>query len=131
MNKPNFLIIGALKAGTTSLFNYLMQHPQIYMSPVKEPKFFALVGEYLDPKKREILGKCVVDIEEYRALFDNVTTEKAIGEASAIYLSSRRAPGRIQHYILNVKLIAILRDPVERAYSHFLHNVRKYVVYAW
>ena len=127
MTMPNFLIIGAMKAGTTSLFNYLKQHPQIYMSPVKEPRFFAIEGEDLhfgeeDPRSRVWAGS-VTTIDDYKALFDGVTAEKAIGEASPLYLCSSKASERIQYYLPNVRLIAILRHPVDRAFSHFLHRV--------
>ena len=69
MTMPNFLVIGAAKSGTTSLYFYLKQHPQIYMSPVKEPRFFALQGEQPDFRgpddQREINRKCVTNIEAY------------------------------------------------------------------
>ena len=119
MTMPNFLIIGAQKAGTTSLYQYLDQHPQIYMSPIKEPNFFATEGDIPDPRRPS-----VNDIEAYRELFRGVSHEKAVGEASPWYLYSQRAPGRIKHHVPDARLIAILRDPVERAYSQFLHFVR-------
>lgn len=128
MTMPNFLIIGAAKAGTTALYQFLKQHPQIYMSSLKEPHFFAFEGETLDFQgPRDQLGvehMLITDIEPYRALFQKVSQETAIGEASAMYLYSPKAPERIQHHIPDAKLIAILRDPVERAYSSFLHLVR-------
>lgn len=127
MTMPNFLIIGAAKAGTTAAYRYLQQHPQIYMSPHKEPRFFALEGKPLDfrgPGDRSRF-RFVTDIESYRALFDDVTDEIAIGEASPWYLYVPQAPERIVRYLPNVKLIAILREPVERAYSNFLHAVRE------
>lgn len=127
MTMPNFFIIGAAKSGTTSLYHYLSQHPQIYTSPLKEPRFFALEGERLDfrgPGDREALRSSVTDIEAYRALFDGVTDEIAIGEASPVYLYSPKAPERIRHYVPEAKFIAVLRDPAERAYSGFLHLVR-------
>lgn len=119
MTMPNFLIIGAQKAGTTSLYHYLDQHPQIYMSPIKEPNFFSTEGDKPDPRRPS-----VNDIEAYRELFRGVSNEKAIGEASPWYLYSLRAPGRIKYHVPDARLIAILRDPVERAYSQFLHFVR-------
>lgn len=127
MTLPNFLIIGAAKAGTSSLYYYLKQHPQIYMPSSrtqKEPDFFALEGqtlEYPGPKGIFKINNRITDIETYRALFSNVTNEIAIGEASTLYIYSKKAPGRIKHYIPNTKLIAILRDPIERAYSHYLY----------
>lgn len=128
MTMPNFLIIGAMKAGTTALYTYLEQHPQVYMSPIKEPNFFAFEGErmsFLAPQDQEGINRTsVTDIEAYQALFKGVTNEKAIGEASHWYLYSPKAPGRIHHHIPRAKLITVLRDPVERAYSQFLHFVR-------
>ncbi|MEQ9359219.1 sulfotransferase family protein [Coleofasciculus chthonoplastes] len=137
MTMPNFLIIGAMKSGTTSLYNYLKQHPQIYMSPVKEPKFFALEGEKLYPGYQEnqtfewrgsggltrIEG--IRDIEIYRQLFTEVSQEKAIGEASPLYIYIPKAVERIKYYIPEAKLIAILRHPVDRAYSHFINWVQR------
>lgn len=126
MPMPNFLLIGAAKAGTSSLFYYLKQHPQIYM-PIsgyqKEPDFFALEGEKLEypgPNGIFKMKNRITDIDSYRALFDDVTTEKAIGEASTLYIYSEKAPQRIKHYIPDAKIIAILRDPAERAFSHYL-----------
>jgi Sulfotransferase family len=124
---PNFLIIGAAKGGTTSLYYYLNQHPQIYMSPVKEPRFFALEGEDLNfnnPDKG-INETSITTLEEYCALFKNVKDEVAIGEASPLYLYSVKAADRIKHYIPDIKLIAVLRDPAERAYSCYMHLVRE------
>ncbi|MGB8703293.1 MAG: sulfotransferase [Thermosynechococcaceae cyanobacterium] len=122
MNLPNFLIIGAGKSGTTALYNYLKQHPQIYMSPVKEPKFFALEDENLTVNgPGSHLFQPITNYEEYCRLFQGVTDEIAIGEASTIYLYVPKASERIKHYIPEVKLVAILRHPVDRAYSSFMH----------
>ncbi len=124
MPLPNFLILGAMKAGTTSLYRYLSQHPQIYMSPVKEPRFFAPESHSATATQtgdRPVKSSFVGDLDAYRALFDGVTTETAIGEASPIYLYSPNAPGRIRHQLPDVKLIAVLRHPAERAFSHYLH----------
>jgi hypothetical protein len=125
---PNFLLIGAAKSGTTSLYHYLRQHPHIYMSPVKEPKFFCFEGDrpnFQGPgDEEEINRKCVTTIEAYRALFREVADETAVGEASSMYLYYSKAPERIRHHIPGVRLIAVLRNPVERAYSSYLHCVR-------
>lgn len=125
---PNFLIIGAAKAGTTSLYEYLKQHPQIWMSPVKETNFFALEGETLNfcgPGDQDYINRfSVTKIEDYLNLFQGASNQVAIGEVSPLYLYSPKAPNRIQQYIPEIKLIAILRNPVERAYSSFLHLIR-------
>jgi hypothetical protein len=125
---PNFLIIGVAKSGTASLYHYLNQHPQVYMCPIKEPNFFALEGERPDfhapDSERRINRWSVTDMHSYRALFDGASTEEAIGEASPMYLYSSSAPDRIRRYIPGVRLIAVLRNPVDRAYSSFMHLIR-------
>ena len=122
MKMPNFMIIGAAKAGTTALYKYLEEHPQIFMSPQKEPRFFALEGEKIDFRGPGAMTRFryVTDIETYRLLFKNVSNELAIGEASTWYLYIPKAAKGIRHYLPNVKLIVMLRDPVQRAYSNFL-----------
>jgi len=130
MIMPNFLIIGAMKAGTTSLHDYLNQHPQIYMSPVKEPRFFALeedkkLASEIENSDGLLWYGSITHLVDYQALFESVTVEQAIGETSPLYLAwSDKASRRIKHHIPHVKLIAILRNPVDRAYSHFSHNVK-------
>jgi hypothetical protein len=125
---PNFLVVGAAKAGTTSLYYYLSEHPQIYMSSMKEPKFFAFEGEtpnFRGPgDEEEINRKCVTTVDAYRALFEEATEETAVGEASSLYLYYPKAPERILHHAPDAKLIAVLRNPVDRAYSSYLHCVR-------
>lgn len=85
MTMPNFLIIGAMKSGTTALY-YLEQHPEIYMSPVKEPNFFACEGERavrrLPGDPVGVSRAAVTDLNSYRELFDRTAGEKAFGEAS-------------------------------------------------
>lgn len=124
---PNFLIIGTQKAGTTAINYYLKEHPQIYMSPTKEPGFFDFEGEsvnFCGPGDEYSYRFAINDISAYRNLFRNVNDEVAIGEATTWYLQSIKAPERIKYYIPNVKLIVILRNPVDRAYSAFLHAMR-------
>jgi hypothetical protein len=116
MTMPNFLIVGAMKSGTTALYYYLEQHPDVYMSPVKEPNFFS--------QGPENAAGAVTHIGAYRDLFGGVSGETAIGEASHSYLYEPRAAAEIKRFIPGAKLIAILRNPVDRAYSHFLHMVR-------
>jgi hypothetical protein len=126
MRMPNFLLIGAAKCGTTALYEYLKQHPEIYFSPAKEPRFFALDGQPLNfggPGHERANRVSINDLATYQALFDGVRAEKAFGEASPLYISHPRAPERIQHYVPDMKMIAILRDPVERAYSGYLMHV--------
>jgi hypothetical protein len=128
MRMPNFIIIGAAKSGTTSVYRYLQQHPLVYMSPLKETNFFAYEGQTLKFRwwgepPISILHS-ITDINAYCAQFRDVSNELAIGEASPLYLYHQTAAARIQHYLPNAKLIAILRHPVERAFSHFTHLIR-------
>ena len=119
---PNFLIIGAEKCGTTALYHYVRQHPQVYMSPSKETGFFGAGGKKgRSPAPGHLPTRHITDIDDYRALFQGVSEEIAIGEASPYYMYSARALGSIRQHIPDARLIAILRDPVERAYSNYLH----------
>lgn len=114
---PNFLIIGAQKAGTTALYHYLKQHPQVYISPVKEPHFFSFEGEEANGRAH------ITDINAYRSLFEGVSDETAIGEASPSYIYIPQSSERIRHYVPDAKLIAVLRNPADRAYSNFLYAI--------
>ena len=136
MTLPNFLIFGVQKAGTTSIYNYLREHPQVYMSPWKETEFMGRKPlsdkEYAalsDEQKKTRGGRNqILRIEDYRALFDGVTDEIAIGEASPNYLFlHEQAVPQIQKHVPDAKLIAVLRNPVERAYSDYLMHVRDVV----
>jgi hypothetical protein len=118
---PNFLIIGAAKSGTTSLYQYLDQHPEIYMSPFKEPNFFSAMCV---PKELAHLIRIITDLEEYQKLFDGVTKEKAFGEATTYYLTYPQVAEKIYQHIPKAKLIAILRNPAERAYSAFTYALQ-------
>ncbi|WP_239651509.1 sulfotransferase [Neosynechococcus sphagnicola] len=124
---PNFLIIGAAKAGTTALHTYLQQHPQIFMTPDKETNFFAYQGETLDFQgvgDTAINQFSVTDLVTYQQLFAGVKDEIAIGEACPLYLYHPQAPQRIAEHLPGVRLIVILRNPADRAYANFLHLVR-------
>ena len=129
MTMPNFFIIGAQKAGTTSLYHYLSQHPQVYMSPTKEPFFF---DHEIDARGEVVRRKFpghrqpprFRNIEEYRALFQGVQDERAIGEATPLYIYVPEVPWRLQKYAPDARAVALLRNPADRAYSAFLHAVR-------
>ncbi|MGJ3250096.1 MAG: sulfotransferase family protein [Elainellaceae cyanobacterium] len=135
MNKPNFLVIGAAKSGTTSLYHYLNQHPDIYMSPQKELNFFALQPiDNIDDNPVDSDGKwrydwlyenAITDLDAYHRQFDGVTSETAIGEASPLYLYSSTVPKLIRRYRPDMKLIVILRNPVDRAFSHYMQYVQR------
>lgn len=126
---PNFLIIGAAKSGTTSLYHYLKDHPDIFMSPVKETNFFLGDGKTapeeigLDGRSRSLTR--IATLADYSALFQNAVREKARGEASPKYLYYPEAAQRIKALLPDVQIIAVLRHPVDRAYSAFLHHLRE------
>ena len=114
---PNFFMVGAAKAGTTSLHAYLSRHPQVFMSAVKEPHYFAdfEVSPELDNFLPVIRSR-----REYHDLFSNSDGYIAVGEASPSYLCDPRAAERIKSAIPRAQIIISLRNPVERAYSHYL-----------
>ncbi len=119
-NMPNFFIVGTVKGGTTSLYEYLKQHPQVFMASPKEPHFFS----NLKPSQ-EYLGKRVVSNRaDYLSLFKEASHFNAVGEASTSYLWEKETPYRIKKCIPNAKIIIILRDPIDRAFSHYLMDVR-------
>lgn len=123
---PDFLIIGAPKSGTTSLYHYLTQHPQIFMSSNKEPYFFAFEGSrptFCGPGDEQawINAQSVVNLSDYQQLFTKARDDQQCGEASTMYLYVKESCDRIYHYIPQAKLIAFLRHPVDRAYSHYKH----------
>lgn len=126
---PDFMIIGAGKSGTTALAKYLDQHPEVFMSPVKEPDFFAVEGQTPvdpedDPERLYYYPQAVYNAEEYLKLFDDATPRMKTGEASTMYLYKPGAPERIKKYKPDVKMIAIFRNPAERLYSRYLHLAR-------
>lgn len=125
---PNFLIVGVQKAGTTSIYNYLQEHPQVYMSLIKETNFLEKDWENLPPEQQNKNG--IVTLEKYAELFANVKDEIAIGEASPNYLFHHESSAaRIKKYVPNAKLIVVLRNPVERAYSDYLMHIRDAIGY--
>lgn len=126
---PTFLVIGAAKSGTTSLYHLLRQHPDVFMPAVKEPRFFAYVDdppEMVGPGDEESNTKAgaVYSWDDYCALFAGADGAAAIGEASVNYLYSETAPHRIAERVPDAHLVAVLRNPIERAYSHYLHLLR-------
>ncbi len=112
---PNFFIVGAPKAGTTSLHAQLQSVPEIFMSRIKEPNYFSRTLVPDDHPLRPIR-----DSHKYLALFEDVTTETVIGEASPTYLADPDAPRLIHEVVPQARILISLRDPVERAFSHYL-----------
>lgn len=114
---PNFLIVGAAKAGTTSLYEYLRQHPEIYMPEWKELSFY--IGDPDGPLHK------VRKPGYYYKVFANAHGYKAVGEASTSYLFDEAAPTIIRENLGAINIIIILRDPVAMSYSLYNHQARK------
>ena len=120
---PNFLVLGAARCGTTSLHYYLAEHPDICMSSIKEPNHFLFEQASSGPKSciddKRIVAKSVPERDRYERLF--ATAAKAVGEASPLYLYTRETPELIRAAAPDARLIAIVREPVDRAWSHFVY----------
>jgi len=113
---PDFIIIGGMKCGTSSLYTYLGQHPYIFKSNYKELRYFSHDEYYLKGEKW------------YRSHFPikkKMPDNSLTFEASVDYLSSSEAPERLKNLLPNIKLIALLRNPTERAISHYFHSIKK------
>jgi hypothetical protein len=139
---PNFIIAGAPISGTTSLYQYLCQHPQVYMCPIKEPAYFAAADIISREDLRPILRRqrpalqaylngrppqrfvqaWVTEWDDYVQLFRHVRDEIAIGEASVGYIWLPSAAPAIRAKLPGVRLIFILRDPAERLFSAYLKD---------
>jgi Sulfotransferase family len=142
---PNFFLVGAPRAGSTSLYHHLDQHPDIFMGPMKEINYFSdeLRGtnyapelqpqvrrdeeaqrRYLDgPTLEKRFAGIVTEWDDYCRLYAGVREERAIGEASIGYLWSKSAPERISAYMPTAKILIVLRNPIDRAYSQHLQNI--------
>ncbi len=123
---PTFLIIGAAKSGTTALYRWLQQHPEVYMPPNKQPHYFAdIPPHFRGPGDQALNRDIVTDKRRYLDLFAEGAGYRARGEASPFYLyyATRSAPN-IRAAIPDCRLVVLLRNPVERAYAGYLHLVR-------
>jgi len=117
---PNFFIVGAPKAGTTSLYEYLKNINEIYFPKIKEPHYFS---QTVVPENHYITP--VRDKKEYLKLYENVDF-KILGDASVYYLSDPETPTLIHNVSPNARIIISLRDPVERVYSHHLMQTNNF-----
>ena len=125
MALPDFLLVGAPKCGTSALHAALRRHPQVFLPEVKEPKFFLGDGPPPTtgggPGDVETWGEQVWRREDYEALFDPAPEGTRRGEGTVFYLYDTDAQDRIRALVPDARLIAVLRDPVERAHSNWAH----------
>jgi hypothetical protein len=119
---PNFFIVGAPKAGTTSLYAYLAQHPQVFMPAMKEPQYFAQIHPTAE---FEHLIDAIRDRDAYLRLYRGAAGYSAIGDASPSYLWHPEVPARIKRAAPHARIIIALRDPIERAQSHYFETFRE------
>ncbi|WP_299160569.1 sulfotransferase [uncultured Eudoraea sp.] len=139
---PNLFIVGAAKAGTTSLYNYLKQHPDVYVSPIKEPNYFGSdinwhnfredykISTMIDFQKYfshhdldEKHNAFLDSKENYLKLFRNERGEKVLAEFSTSYLYSKYAASELHTFNPDAKIIILVREPVSRTFSHFFMDV--------
>ena len=142
MTRANLFVIGAAKAGTTSLASYLDEQSEIYLSPIKEPCHFC--PDIMEQLREELARQSRLDLDaylnsepmwpihqhyvenssHYERLFRNATNLAIMGECSTYYLPSKLAASRIYNYNPNAKIVAILRDPISRIASHYKMDFR-------
>lgn len=129
-SKPNFLLIGAARSGTTAIARFLEQHPEVFVCDPKEPHFLALGKsdiEFKGPGDELMMNRVLVrDAEEYGKLFQPERDCKAIGEGSVstLYYHEQSIPA-IKEHAPTAKMIAVLRNPIERAYSSFMYTTSR------
>ena len=119
MGLPNFFVAGAAKSGTTALYHALREHDAVYLPSLKEPHFYAYLADpstaghlYSDPATAR---------ERYRALYDGVTHETAVGDASTTTLVVRGTAAVIAQDVPAARIVVVLRHPVDRAFAHWAH----------
>lgn len=128
MKKPNFIIAGFPKCGTTSLHHYLSEHPQIFMPSQKELHFFTyeILSKLKNgPKDGAVKKTQIQDSKKYLDFYRNVKNEIAVGDASPSYINYPNQFIKIKEYLEDPKFIIVLRDPINRAYSNYLHLKRE------
>jgi hypothetical protein len=118
---PKLIVIGAARSGTTALYQHLRQHPQIFLSSAKEANYFAFEGEPLDYRGpgADFVNNSVPTWDTYLQLFADAPSDAVIGDISPLYLYAPKSAERIRARLPDAKLVAILRNPVEQAFSHY------------
>jgi len=128
MTEPNFFLIGAGKAGTTSLARHLDGHPDIFVCKPKEPRFLCYPDgrpQFKGPSDDRLFVP--ESRQAYRDLFKSAKNTAVVGDASTWYLTHPEAPAHIQTHYPNAKIVAVLRNPCERSFSHWMHLIREQV----
>ncbi|MEL0455270.1 sulfotransferase [Flavobacteriaceae bacterium SZ-1-7] len=132
MGKPNInlFIVGAAKSGTTSLYNYLKSHSDVFFPLVKEPNYYSDIESedklvYNNPKPKKFYhNKIINDRDVYYSLYKDSKNYSVVGDASPSYLWDKNSAKRIYDDFPNAKIIIILRNPINRAFSHYLMNIK-------
>src|ERR1700753_62842 len=115
----DFFLVGAPKAGTTSIYKYLCQSPDIFAPEIKEPNYYTNVG----PNKRNVAN--IKDKEKYLKLYAKAADSQVKGDFSVSYMHDAEACKKIKQDNPDAKIIMIVRHPVQRAYSHWLMDRRE------
>ncbi len=124
---PGFVVVGAPKCGTTSLYHYLKQHPGIYLPARKELHYFssrALLQNDRGPGDSVALARVCNTLESYREFYREAEDRQISGDVSPSYLYFDESRHRILEELGRVRIVAILRDPCEKAFSQYMHLIR-------
>jgi len=125
---PAFFVVGAAKAGTTALHNILLQHPNVFLPQMKETNYFAFQGETVDfkgPLDDQTINRfSITAAADYASLFDPAAPGQRSGEVCPSYLYIEKAAGAIFEYLPSARIIIMLRNPADRAFSNYLNLVR-------
>jgi hypothetical protein len=127
MRLPNFVVIGAPKCGTTSLYYYLRQHPDIYLPERKELHYFShdcLRERMAGPGDRHALSSLCSSRQQYEEHYAKARDQKAVGDISPSYFYFSEVSERIKHELGDPKIILMVRDPIQKAFSQYMHLVR-------
>lgn len=122
MKRPNFFIVGAPKAGTTSLYHYLTGHPEVFLSTPKEVNYFS--AEEIEAQGLYYDDVRIGELQTYLELFSEARDEIAVGEASVSYLYYPKTPEKLHAFAPDARIVILLRDPIERGFSHYLMDHR-------
>lgn len=124
---PDFFLVGAAKAGTTAVWQWLRQHPEVFLPANKEPSYFCFAGRSASPDAGlfdpDYTSRIAVTLKSYQQLYETAGA-RLKGDVSPVYLSSPESAERIAELCPNAKIVIILRDPVTRAFSQYLHHRR-------